>query len=177
MTYRFEALPEPLSRFGPLQATIVPQSIACRHVCTLDCFGRLTACAVQLSANVDSGWTCVRDRLDVRLVMITHDLIWDHAGALDRLPKECLGTGRVALAAYAGLDPTMFTSPNVARPICGPCFWRRTRAHLRNPDLNACLQPKLTEGKAYKAAVIATAHKLLARIYVVLKEGRPFEVR
>jgi hypothetical protein len=25
--------------------------------------------------------------------------------------------------------------------------------------------------------LIATAHKLLARIYVVLKEGRPFEVR
>jgi transposase len=50
-------------------------------------------------------------------------------------------------------------------------------AHLRNPDLNAYLQRKLTEGKAYKAAVIASAHKLLARLYVVLTEGRPFEVR
>ena len=48
---------------------------------------------------------------------------------------------------------------------------------MRNPDLHAYLQRKLDEGKPYKAAVIATAHKLLARIYVVLNEGRPFEVR
>ena len=93
-----------------------------------------------------------------------------------------------ALVAYAGLDPTVFASgqfegkrqhiskrgsPYLRRAL----FLATHSAHLRNPDLNAYLQRKLSEGKAYKAAVIATAHKLLARIYIVLKEGRPFEVR
>jgi transposase len=93
-----------------------------------------------------------------------------------------------ALIAYAGLDPTVFASgqfqgrrqhiskrgsPYLRRAL----FLATHSAHLRNPDLNASLQRKLNEGKAYKAAVIATAHKLLARVYVVLKEGRPLDVR
>jgi hypothetical protein len=50
-------------------------------------------------------------------------------------------------------------------------------AHPRHPDLHAYLERKLAEGKPYKAAVVATAHKLLARIYAVLKRGRPYVVR
>jgi len=42
--------------------------------------------------------------------------------------------------------------------------------------LDDYLQRKLAEGKPYKAALVATARKLLARIYTILKEGRPFEL-
>jgi transposase len=93
-----------------------------------------------------------------------------------------------ALVAYAGLDPSVFASgqfqgrrqhlskrgsPYLRRAL----FLATHSAQLRNPDLHAYLHRKLAAGKPYKAAVIATAHKLLARLYVVLKEGRPFQVR
>jgi transposase len=93
-----------------------------------------------------------------------------------------------ALVAYAGLDPSVFASgqfqgtrqhlskrgsPYLRRAL----FLGAQNAQARNPDLAAYLQRKLAEGKPYKTAVIATAHKLLARIYVVLKTKRPFEVR
>lgn len=50
-------------------------------------------------------------------------------------------------------------------------------AQRQNTDLGDYLQRKLREGKSYKVALVATSHKLLARIYVVLKEGRPYDVR
>src|SRR5918911_1063442 len=97
MAYRFEALQEPLSRFSPLQATTVPQSIACRHVATLDGLGRLPTCAVQARPDVESAWTRGRHGFDVRLVVIGHDLVRNHASSLDRLAEEGLGAGRVAV--------------------------------------------------------------------------------
>jgi transposase len=93
-----------------------------------------------------------------------------------------------ALVAYAGLDPSVFESgafhgrrQHISKR--GSPYLRRAlylaahSAHRRNPDLAAYLERKLGEGKPYKAAVVALAHKLLARIYTVLKEGRPYEVR
>jgi transposase len=103
-------------------------------------------------------------------------------GDIDRFPRL------EALVAYAGIDPSVFASgqfegrrqhiskrgsPYLRRAL----FLATHTAQRYNPDLAAYLQRKLDEGKAYKPAVIATAHKLLARIYVVLKEGRPFDVR
>ena len=93
-----------------------------------------------------------------------------------------------ALVAYAGLDPSVFESgafhgrrEHISKR--GSPYLRRAlylaahSAHRRNPDLAAYLERKLAEGKPYKVAVVALAHKLLARIYTVLKEGRPYEVR
>jgi transposase len=93
-----------------------------------------------------------------------------------------------ALVAYAGLDPSVFESGQFqgkrqhlskrGSPYLRRALYLATHsAHLRNPDLDDYLQRKLAEGKPYKAALVATARKLLARIYIVLKEGRPFEVR
>lgn len=103
-------------------------------------------------------------------------------GDIDRFPRP------EALVAYAGIDPSVFESgqfqgrqQRISKR--GSPYLRRAlylaahSAQFRNPDLHAYLQRKLAEGKPYKAAVIAVAHKLLARIYVVLKEGRPYEVR
>jgi transposase len=96
--------------------------------------------------------------------------------------------GPSALLAYAGLDPSVFASgqfqgtrQHVSKR--GSPYLRRAlylaahRAQQRNPDLAAVLARKLAQGKPYKAALVAVAHRLLTRVYVVLKEGRPYEVR
>jgi transposase len=93
-----------------------------------------------------------------------------------------------ALVAYAGLDPSVYesgafhgTRQHISKR--GSPYLRRAlylaahSAHQRNPDLHAYLQRKLAAGKPYRAAVVATAHRLLARIHAVLKQGRPYEVR
>jgi hypothetical protein len=104
MPYGFEALQEPLSGLSPFQATTVPQSIAGRHVATLDGLGRLPTCAVEPRPDVDGARTRGRHGFDIRLVMIGHDLVRRHPVALDGLPKEGLGTGRVAVLAEQDID-------------------------------------------------------------------------
>lgn len=93
-----------------------------------------------------------------------------------------------ALVAYAGLDPGVFESgqfrgrrqhlskrgsPYLRRAL----FLAAHSAQLHNADLHGYLERKLAEGKPYRAALVAVAHKLLARCYVVLKEGRPYQPR
>jgi transposase len=93
-----------------------------------------------------------------------------------------------ALVAYAGLDPGVFESgqfqgrrQHISKR--GSAYLRRAlflaahSAQLRNTDLHAYLERKLAEGKPYRAALVAVAHKPLARCYVVLKEGRPYQPR
>ncbi len=93
-----------------------------------------------------------------------------------------------ALVAYAGLDPSVFASGQFQGRRAhlskrGSPYLRRAlylaahSAQLHNPDLRTYLTRKLAEGKPYRAALVAVAHKLLARCYVVLKEGRPYEPR
>jgi transposase len=93
-----------------------------------------------------------------------------------------------SLVAYAGIDPTVFESGQFhgrrqhlskrGSPTLRRALYLATHsAQLYNPDLKTYLQKKLQEGKPYKEAVVATSRKLLARIYTVLKQGRPFEVR
>jgi hypothetical protein len=53
VAHRFEAFQEPLPGLCPLQATAVPQPIACRYVTALDRFGRLATCAVVGRQNLD----------------------------------------------------------------------------------------------------------------------------
>lgn len=91
-----------------------------------------------------------------------------------------------ALVAYAGLDPSVFASGQFEgrRRLSkrGSPYLRRAlylgahSARLYNPDLDAYFKRKLAEGRSYKEAVVATSRKLLARIYVILKENRPFRV-
>jgi transposase len=92
-----------------------------------------------------------------------------------------------SLVAYAGIDPSVFesgaftgTRQHISKrgsPYLRRALYLATHtAHQHNPDLADYLRRKRREGKSYRAALIATSHKLLARIYVVLKEGRPFAV-
>jgi len=93
-----------------------------------------------------------------------------------------------SLVAYAGIDPTVFSSGEFegtrrhmskrGSPYLRKSLWMAaTGARRWNPDLEAFFTKKLMEGKAYGSAMGALCHKLLGRIYVILKENRPYEIR
>ncbi|HEU65089.1 MAG TPA: IS110 family transposase [Chloroflexi bacterium] len=93
-----------------------------------------------------------------------------------------------SLVAYAGIDPTIFSSGEFegtkrhmskrGSPYLRKALWMAaTGARRWNPDLDVFFTKKLQEGKSYGVAMGALCHKLLGRIYVILKENRPYEVR
>jgi transposase len=103
-------------------------------------------------------------------------------GDISRFPSE------KSLVAYAGLDPSVFESgafqgrrQHISKrgsPYLRRALYLATHgAQRHNPDLRAYLERKLTQGKPYRAAVVATSHKLLARVYALLRERRPYAVR
>ena len=56
-------------------------------------------------------------------------------------------------------------------------LWRAATASLlHNPELRAYYDKKRGQGKPHGVAMGAVCHKLLARIYVILKEQRPYVV-
>ncbi|MBM3158120.1 MAG: IS110 family transposase [Chloroflexi bacterium] len=92
------------------------------------------------------------------------------------------------LVAYAGIDPTVFESGEFTgrrqhmskrgSPYLRRALWLAAHSTRRwNTDLDSYFQRKLAEGKPYKVAMGALCRKLLARVYVVLKENRPYQVR
>ncbi|MDH7479784.1 MAG: IS110 family transposase [Syntrophomonadaceae bacterium] len=93
-----------------------------------------------------------------------------------------------SLVAYAGIDPSVFESGEFTgrkqhmskrgSPYLRRALWLAAHSTRQwNTDLDAYFQRKIAEGKPYKVAMGALCRKLLARIYVVLKENRPYEVR
>lgn len=93
-----------------------------------------------------------------------------------------------SLVAYAGIDPTVFSSGDFegtqrhiskrGSPYLRKALWMAaTGARRWNPDLDAFFTKKLREGKPYGVAMGALCRKLLGRIYVILQENRPYEVR
>jgi transposase len=102
-------------------------------------------------------------------------------GDITRFPRLA------ALVAYAGLDPSVVASgdfqgqrqhlskrgsPHLRRAL----YLAAHNAQHHNPDLAAYMLRKLGQGKPYAAALIALAHRLLARIFVILKQGRAYQV-
>jgi transposase len=93
-----------------------------------------------------------------------------------------------AIVAYSGIDPSVFQSGNFTgtqrhmskrgSPYLRRALWLAAHTtRIYNSDLNQYFHDKLSQGKAYNVAMGALCHKLLARIYVVLKEGKSYEVR
>jgi transposase len=93
-----------------------------------------------------------------------------------------------SLVAYAGIDPGVFESGEFTgrkqhmskrgSPYLRRALWLAAHSSRQwNTDLDAYFQRKLVEGKPYKVAMGALCRKLLARVYVVLKENRPYQVR
>jgi transposase len=135
------------------------------------------AMAAELLAGVDQYLTSIPGVGPVLAATILAEI-----GDIDRFPRL------TALVAYAGIDPSVFesggfkgTRQHISKrgsPYLRRALYLATHsAQRQNTDLGDYLQRKLREGKSYKVALVATSHKLLARMYVVLKEGRPFEVQ
>lgn len=92
------------------------------------------------------------------------------------------------LVAYAGIDPTVyqsgeFTATNAhmskrGSPYLRQALWQAAFAASRfDPQLRAFYKRKRAEGKTHGTAIGAICRKLLHRIYVVLKEDRPYVIR
>lgn len=89
------------------------------------------------------------------------------------------------VVAFAGLDASVFDSgefhgtrqhiskrgsPHLRRAL----YLAALTAVRSDPELMAYFQHKQAEGKAFRVALVAVARKLLARIYVVLRDQRPY---
>jgi transposase len=92
------------------------------------------------------------------------------------------------LVAYAGIDPTVYQSGQFegnqahmskrGSPHLRRILWlAATMARIKDPELKAFYWKKRAEGKGYGTAMGAVCRKLLARIYVVLREKRPYIIR
>lgn len=93
-----------------------------------------------------------------------------------------------SLVAYAGLDPRVKQSGislkrNTKITKRGSPYLRHaayiaaTIAKRHDPELKIYFEKKINEGKRYKEAVVATARKLLYRVYAVWKRGTPYVKR
>jgi len=92
------------------------------------------------------------------------------------------------LVAYAGIDPSVYQTGQFeasethmskrGSPYLRHALWlAATAALLHDPSLKEYYQKKRNEGKHHGTALGAVCHKLLARIFVVLKEQRAYIIR
>jgi len=92
------------------------------------------------------------------------------------------------LVAYAGIDASVYQTGEFAAtqrhmskrgsPYLRHALWQAaTAALLHHPELKAYYARKRQEGKHHGTALGAVCRKLLARIYVVLKENRPYRAQ
>lgn len=92
------------------------------------------------------------------------------------------------LAAYAGIDPTVYQTGQFQAsqtrmskrgpPYLRHALWQAASIAIQyDPDLAAYYQAKRTEGKHHGTVLGAVCRKLLARIYIILKEQRPYVIR
>lgn len=92
------------------------------------------------------------------------------------------------LIAYAGIDATVHQSGQFkalemhmskrGSPYLRLALWQAASMSIQhNEELKAYYAKKRAEGKAHGTALGAVCRKLLVRIYVILKENRPYEVR
>ena len=92
------------------------------------------------------------------------------------------------LVAYAGIDPVVYQSGQFeatntrmskrGSPYLRHALWQAAFAASRfDPQLRDYYQRKRAEGKAHGTALGALCRKLLHRIYIILKEERPYVIR
>jgi transposase len=90
--------------------------------------------------------------------------------------------------AYAGIDAAVHQSGQFngtqmhmskrGSPYLRLALWQAASMSIQhNPEMRAYYQKKRAEGKAHGTALGAVCRKLLIRVYVILKENRPYEVR
>jgi len=92
------------------------------------------------------------------------------------------------LVAYAGIDATVHQSGQFnagqmhmskrGSPYLRLALWQAASMAIHhNEELKVYYQKKRKEGKAHGTALGAVCRKLLIRVYVILKQNRPYEIR
>jgi len=92
------------------------------------------------------------------------------------------------LVAYAGIDATVYQTGEFqgrrthmskrGSPYLRHALWlAATMARQHDPELKAYFERRRAEGKAYGTVMGAICRKLLARVYVVLRDNRPYVIR
>jgi transposase len=92
------------------------------------------------------------------------------------------------LVAYAGIDPSVYQSGQFeaqqtrmskrGSPYLRHALWMAaTLARIHDPELKAYYHQRRAEGKAHGTVTGAICRKLLARIFVILRDQRPYEPR
>ncbi|MCO5186593.1 MAG: IS110 family transposase [Anaerolineae bacterium] len=92
------------------------------------------------------------------------------------------------LVAYAGIDPSVYQSGQFnawhtrmskrGSPYLRHALWQAAVSAIRfDPQLKAYYERRLAEGKHRNVIVGAVCRQLLNRIFVILKEQRPYEIR
>lgn len=113
---------------------------------------------------------------------VTGAIILAEIGDVKRFPAP------EKLVAYAGIDPTVYQSGQFTAtqtrmskrgsPYLRHALWQAAfMASQHDPQLHAYYQRKRAEGKAHGTTIGAISRKLLHRIYIVLKEQRPYVIR
>jgi transposase len=184
-------------RFGPEKAqavqTLARQSIGVRFL--TDAVRVEMRCLLEQIALLETQ----RDQIDEALA----DLLTQVPQFITTLPGIGLATGAALLAeigdihrfpepeklvAFAGIDARVyqtgeFTADHAhmskrGSPYLRHALWQAAAmAMVHDPELHAYYERKRAEGKHHGVVVGAICRKLLMRIYVVLKEQRPYQVR
>jgi transposase len=92
------------------------------------------------------------------------------------------------LVAYAGIDPAVYQTGQFqasqvhmskrGSPYLRHALWlAATVAVQHDPELQAFYEAKRQEGKHHGTVIGAVCRKLLARIYIILTEQRPYVIR
>jgi len=92
------------------------------------------------------------------------------------------------LVAYAGIDATVYQSGDFeaseahmskrGSPFLRVAIWQAaSMAAMYDPQLKQYYERKKAEGKHHGTVIGAVARKLLIRIFIILKENRPYEIR
>ena len=92
------------------------------------------------------------------------------------------------LVAYVGIDATVYQTGQFetsethlskrVSPYLRHVLWQAaSMTALYGPELKDYYQAKIQEGKHHNIVISAVCRKLLVRIYVILKEQRPYIIR
>jgi transposase len=114
--------------------------------------------------------------------LITGAAILSEIGDISRFPSEN------KLVAYAGIDATVCQSGQFeatnrhmskrGSPYLRLALWQAASMAIQHDEeIKLYYQRKRSEGKAHGTALGAVCHKLLVRIFVILKENRPYVAR
>ena len=126
--------------------------------------------------------TCAADKNSTPCITLCHSLaavIYGEIGDVSRFSRV------EQLVAFCGIDPTVYESGNFrgsrvhmskrGSPYLRRAIWLAALSARRfDPELRAYYEKKLAEGKHTQSATGAVCRKILHRIFVILRDKRPY---